>query len=362
MSTAPHLFLALSGHGFGHLAQVAPIIATVRARRPGLRLTVQSPLPEPVLRRRLTGEFLHIPEMTDIGMVMASAVEVKLEASLAAYRELHARWEARLAEETRLLQQLAPDLLFADIPYLPLAAAAELPLPAVALCSLHWADIVGHYFPAHPEMTPWRRVMLDAYRGAAVFLRPTPSMPMPDLSNTRAIGPVALLGRDRRAELHARLGLREDATVVLVALGGIDLPLPLQNWPQRPGLCWLAPPAWGIERADVRDWGALADWSFVDLTGSCDVMLTKPGYGAFVEAACHGKPVLYVERGDWPETACLVEWLETVGNARRLERERLATGDVADLIAALLAQPPKPLVQPTGIAEAAAGLEEWLNA
>lgn len=361
MSSAPHLFLALSGHGFGHLAQVAPIVTALRARRPDLRLTVQSSLPEPVLRRRLTGEFLHIPEITDVGMVMANAVEVKVDESLAAYRELHARWDTRLAEEIRLLQRLAPDLMFADIPYLPLAAAARISHPAVALCSLHWGDIVGHYFPEHPEMTRWRHVMLDAYRNAAVFLRPAPSMPMPDLPNTRAIGPVAFMGRERRPELNARLRLRGDETLVLVALGGVDMPLRLENWPQRPELCWLVPPAWEVARADVRDWGSLADSSFIDLTCSCDVMLTKPGYGAFAEAACNGKPVLYVERGDWPETPYLVNWLEKVGNVLRIERRRLETGDLVEPIEALLAQPHKPPVQPTGIAEAAACLYEFLG-
>jgi hypothetical protein len=361
MSTTPHLFLALSGHGFGHIAQVAPVMAALRARRPDLRLTVQSPLPEPLLRQRLSSEFLHIPQATDVGMVMASAVEVKRDASLAAYRELHARWDTRLVEEIALLEQLAPDLLFADIPYLPLAAAARISLPAVALCSLHWADIVGHYFPGHPEMAVWRAVMLDAYRSAAVFLRPAPSMPMPDLPNTRAIGPVAFTGRNRRPELNARLGLRGDETLVLIALGGVDMPLRLENWPLRPESCWLVPPAWGTQRADVRDWSALADLSFIDLTCSCDVMLTKPGYGAFAEAACNGKPVLYVERGDWPETACLVEWLEAHGNARCIERGRLETGEVVEPMAALLAQPRKPPLLPVGIAEAVACLCEFLG-
>ena len=93
MSPAPHLFVALSGHGFGHLAQAAPVLNALRRRLPALRLTVQSPLSGEILQARIAGELTHIPEATDLGMIMASALEVKTAESLAAYRAFHADWE-----------------------------------------------------------------------------------------------------------------------------------------------------------------------------------------------------------------------------------------------------------------------------
>ena len=36
----PHLFVSLTAHGYGHLAQVAPVVAELTRRLPGLRLTV----------------------------------------------------------------------------------------------------------------------------------------------------------------------------------------------------------------------------------------------------------------------------------------------------------------------------------
>jgi hypothetical protein len=41
-------------------------------------------------------------------------------------------------------------------------------------------------------------------------------------------------------------------------------------------------------------------------------LLTKPGYSAFTEAACHGW-VLYAARRDWPEEPYLVAWLKRFG-------------------------------------------------
>ena len=52
--------------------------------------------------------------------------------------------------------------------------------------------------------------MLDAYRGARAFLRATPGMPMFDLPNAIAIGPVAQARAPDRAEVARRLRLPED--------------------------------------------------------------------------------------------------------------------------------------------------------
>lgn len=353
MLRTPHLFVALSGHGFGHLAMTAPVLNALRRRLPALRLTVQCSLPEAVLKGRIEGDFTLIPEAADFGMRMASAVEVRVEESLAAYRDFHRDWDLHLDRQIALLQQFAPDVLFANIPYLPLAAAARLEIPSLALCSLNWADILRGCCPSAHDLKALTKPMLDAYNSAAAFLQPTPSMPMPDLSNTRSIGPIAGLGRDRRSELNARLGLRGDETLALVSLGGFDLRLPVERWPAAPDVRWIIPQSWQVERPDFFYWEALTDIPFPNLLRSCEVFLTKPGYGSFTESVCNGRRVLYTDRGDWPEEPWLVRWLEENGNGVRIARHRLETGNVLEPLRELLARPPKPVLEPSGIGEAA---------
>ncbi len=356
MIDTPHLYVALSGHGFGHLAQVAPVLNVLRQHRPTIRLTLQSLLPEAVLRARISGDFAVAAGAADFGMLMVDALEAKVAESLAAYRTFHAEWEARLAWQERMLREAAPDGLLADIPYLTLAAAARLGIPALALCSLNWADILQGYCADEPDLAALRAPMLTAYNSAVAFLQPAPSMPMPGLVNARPIGPIAALGRNRRAEIDRRLGLREGAALVLMGLGGVDMRPPLENWPEFPGVCWLTPPNWEATRSDMVNWAMLTDCSMLDLIRSCDALFTKPGYGAFTEAVCNGARVLYVERDDWPEEPWLSHWLMEYGNGVKINRRQLATGDFAESLRALLDQPAKPLVAPTGAAEAA----EWL--
>lgn len=358
---APHIFVALSSHGLGHLAQVAPILNELSQRLPTLRLTVQCTLPEKTLRHRINSNFIHIHEATDVGMVMTNAIQVNLEESVATYESFHHHWDQYLQRQKTLLAQLAPDVLLANIPYLPLIAADHLGIPGIALCSLNWADIVQGCGLQHPALESWRQTMLAAYQRAAVFLQPAPSMPMPELSNTRTIGPIAALGQNRRGELNTRLGLAKHQTLALVALGGIDMPLPITQWPCHPDLCWIVPKLWGAQRTNIRHREPLADIPFTDLLCSCDVIVGKPGYGTFTEAACNGKPVLYIEREHWPEQACLVEWLLKHGNGLNISQQALQTGALHSAINQLARQPAKPPPIATGIAEAADCLAYYLK-
>lgn len=357
MSRVPHLYVALSGHGFGHLAQIGPVLNAWHQRWPRARLTVQSLLPASVLRQRIAGELTVITGGADFGMVMADALTVQVAESLAAYRAFHAEWESRLAWQQALLAAARPDGVLADIPYLTLAAAARLAIPALALCSLNWADILAGYCANAPDLAALRAPMLAAYNSADAFLQPAPSMPMPDLGNGHTIGPIAAPGRDRRAMIKRRLGWEDAQTLIVLGLGGVALRPPLETWPELRGVRWLTPPDWRVSRADMASWDRLTDCTMLDLVRSCDVLLTKPGYGAFTEAVCNGTRVLYVARDDWPEEPWLSQWLVQHGNGVKIERKHLNSGDFTGALEALFAQPKRPALPPGGIAEAA----DWLD-
>lgn len=171
---------------------------------------------------------------------------------------------------------------------------------------------------------------------------------MDDLTNTRAIGPVAAPGRNRRVELEERLALPRGERLVLVAMGGLETGLPVHHWPAVPGVRWVAA---GLDRADGVALEGLA-MPFTDVLASCDLVVTKPGYGIFVEAAAAGVPLAYVLRGDWPEEPYLVEWLAARGGCARLHRTDYEAGRVEAVIGPLLDAGPLPAIPPTGVADA----------
>lgn len=360
-TAALSLLVDISAHGYGHVGQTAPVVNSLAQRIPGLRVTVRSAAPEELLRRRFEGDFRHIPVALDFGMKMASAVEVQVGESAAAYRSYHTGWEMKVRRAAEDMRALRPDLVLANVPYLSLAAARAAGVRAAAMCCLNWADIFQHYCASEADAGDIHAQILAAYDSADVFLKVQPAMPMPDLRNARSIGPVAQTGIRRRAELDAKLKGEGADKLVLVAMGGIAFRLPMETWPRMPGVRWLIPESWGIARDDMVPVEALG-LPFADLLASCDAVLTKPGYGTFAEAACAGIPVLYVSRGDWPEAPYLVRWLRDHGTCREVSREQLLAGELADTLQALWSQPGPPPPAAHGADEAAEILATLLAA
>lgn len=355
----PHLFVNISSHGLGHLAQVAPILNEVMRRLPEFSLTIRSGVPVAKLRARIHGDFAHIAQASDFGYVMLDAVRIDFAATAAKYRAQHTDWAQRVADEAAQLAALKPDLVLTDVAYLPLAGAARAGIPSLSMCSLNWADLFAHYFGLEDWAPEIHRQMLEAYRCAELFLRLTPAMPMTDFPKRHAIAPVAALGTNRRAELHSRLALPPEMRLGLVAFGGFTKDLGVENWPSIPDLHWLIPDNWPIRRADMTATEPLA-MSFPDLLRSVDVVLTKPGYGTFTEAACNGAAVLYVRRDDWPEQDCLIEWLHANARCREVEESDLASPQLPALLDALWRQPAPPVPVADGTVQAGDRIVERL--
>ncbi len=354
----PHLWLALSAHGFGHAAQASPIVAALRQRFPNLRLTVESALPRALLERRFVPPpFEHVTAPADVGMVMVDALAVDVKASCSAYRAFHRDWPARIEWAAMRLRRARPDLLLADVPYLALAAASRAGIPAVAVCSLHWGAIHAAYCPEEGGVNAQ---ILEAYGAAEHFYRPAPAMTMPELGNVTDVGPIAVLGADRRGELRRALGLDDGDRLVMVALGGMPTRLPMVAWPRLPGVHWLVQSDWEISRADIHPFEPLG-MPFVDLLASCDALLAKPGYGLFAEAACHGVPVLALPRADWPESAPLLAWLHGHGRCIEVSRDQVERGDFGEVLNDLWALPIPTRPTPDGAATIALALETWLG-
>jgi hypothetical protein len=224
------------------------------------------------------------------------------------------------------------------------------------MCSLNWGDLFTHF---HDTTAGWARdanLQISAAYAAASFLALEPCLPMPGHPDLHPMPPVALPARPRRDVLAPWLA-KATARVVLVAFGGIPMRLPVEAWAQRGDLVWLVPEAWSAALAHpaCHAFEPLG-LPFADLLASVDAILTKPGYGTFVEAAANGTPVLYLRRGDWPEQDALIAWLHGHARARELSAAALAAGTIGDELELLWAQPAPPRPR----ADGAERVADWL--
>jgi hypothetical protein len=138
----------------------------------------------------------------------------------------------------------------------------------------------------------------------------------------------------------------------IIAFGGVDSGLPLARWPRLEGWRWLVagdpaghPDLIAFDRESV---------DFTDALRSSDVVLTKPGYGTFSEAAVNGVPVLFVPRPDWPESQEMIAWLSEHGQCQPIAAEDLFDPVILQKqLQSLFSCPRKPLARPSGAEEGA---------
>ncbi|MEW5729641.1 MAG: hypothetical protein AB1918_17560 [Pseudomonadota bacterium] len=360
MTSSPHLWLALSPHGYGHAAMTAPVVAELRRRRPDLRLTIQTGLPADFLRTAFGDDFTLVPEIPDFGFRMRSSLEIDLEASAAGYAALHADFGAVTAREAERIAAAAPDLVVSNVAYAVLAGAARAGVRGIGFSCLNWADMFARYLRWMPDAARIEAEIRGAYASAEVFLRCTPAQDM-TLPNREDVGVVARQGRRRRDELEAALGVPAGTRIGLIAFGGIDHRLPSERWPVIPGWSWINALAEVPERPDMVPWQR-PGIPFGDLIPSVDVVVTKVGYGTFTEAGVAGTPVLFVPRPGWPESPHLDDWLANHTRSSPVEPAAFFDGRLPMLLHMVLGQPKPRPARADGIRQVADRIESALVA
>ena len=356
MSGGPHVVVDVSANGFGHLAQVAPILTRLAERNPGTRLTLRTEIDPLICAQFFAIPFEIGPPPPDPNMRMRGPLDVDSDGLFADYVSLFENWDSVLDADSAVLASLSPDLLVTNIAVASIASAKAVSLPTAAICSLNWADVFDAYCGDRDGSGEIFERMTAIYSLADLFLQLSPHLPMDWLPAPRSVGPVARTGIDRRDALRA---CRQADFYVLASMGGIPGLHSALDLPRLPGVVWITPPDWKIERADVISRRGL-DIDFIDLMRSVDAIVTKAGYGSVTEAACNGTRILYTDRTNWCETPVLEEWMKVNCTALKVAREDLQSGAFGPALATLLAVPSSPAIEITGVVEAVTALEEFL--
>jgi hypothetical protein len=99
---------------------------------------------------------------------------------------------------------------------------------------------------------------------------------------------------------------------ILLSLGGLGMQFPPETLPMLQDTAWIVPDSFEGNRQDIVRQSTL-DMPYIDLLASVDLVLTKTGYGALVEAVVTQVPVLCIERPGWPEEPGLFDWCRQHG-------------------------------------------------
>lgn len=279
-----------SAHGFGHLTRQLAIAEQLRAY--GAEPTLFTAAPAPVVTEYLPGAAV-VPWSIDVGIRQPDSLTEDIPATLTAL--------ATSASEERIDALAAAlrgyDRAVVDIAPVAMEAARRAGVPVIAVGNFDWPWIYRHY----PALHGWAEHLAELQAPhRALFLSPGPG-----LFGFEAVTTVPLVGRQRPA---ASLPPR----TVLVSFGGFGLDTIRDMLPQIPGVSWAtASPMPDLGRSDSLHLSG----PYPALVAGAAAVLTKPGYGIHAECALAGTPMVWVERGRFPESPYLVAAMKARGVA-----------------------------------------------
>lgn len=358
----PAIWCAISGHGYGHAAQVVPVLNELGTLVPDLRAILRTTVPASFFQDRLSIPWEHQSVRQDVGCIQKGPLAIDVQATWDAHRSFHADWNERVAEETRAIKAAKPQMILADTPYLAIQAGREAGIPTVGLANFTWSEVLKPFSdPTGPHHQALLTSIETSYRQATSALRIAPGLPMPAFHTVTDIGPIAQPDKTRRCELRAHLKLGKEACLVLIGFGGIPLEsLPWEQMARISGYHFIVD---GIPSRATNQIHSLATlpFTFKSLLASVDLVMTKPGYGTIVEAIALGLPVVYVRRYNFVDEAPLVSFLHQHSRGQELSLQDFLSGDWQPAFEAIrkVPTPPAPL-RCTGAAEAARHLVTYL--
>ncbi len=358
----PLIWAAISGHGFGHAAQVVPVLNALGRLVPDTRVLLRTTVPATFFKDRLLIPWETSVVQQDIGCIQQGPMTIDVEATWREHHRFHSTWNERLQTEVEAMRAAAPDLVLADTPYLALTAGRRVGIPTVALVSFTWDLILSEY---QASSSIDHRTLIEsirrAYAQADLALRIAPAPPMTIFKQLVDIGPIAEPALSARERLVDFLKLPPGERTVLIGFGGIPLDsLPFDKLESLTGYRFLFDgpvPANSTRFISTKS----LPFSFKTLMASVDVVMTKPGYGTLVEAVTLQTPMVYVRRYNFGDEQSLVDYLHRYGRGLELSSHDFINGEwlsaLEEVIDLTLPVTPPP---PTGAGEAATELAKFL--
>ncbi|MBI5673947.1 MAG: hypothetical protein HZC50_12060 [Nitrospirae bacterium] len=360
----PLIWAAISGHGFGHAAQVVPVLNALGRLVPDLRVLLRTTVPPAFFKGRLLPPWDVSPVQQDVGGIQNGPLRIDVDATWREHNQFHSSWEERLQTEIDAMRIAAPNVVLADTPYLALTAGKAAAIPTIALVSITW-DLVLSEYTAPPSIDRQAILQLiqQAYAQADLALRIAPAPKIESFQRVVDIGPIAEPAPSAREQLTECLGLAPGEHTVLVGFGGIPLDsLPFDQLESLTGYRFLFDGSIPPHSKRFVSTSSLP-FSFRTLLASVDVIMTKPGYGTLVEAVALHTPMVYVRRYNFVDEQPLVEYLHRYGRGVELSMNDFMTGQWDQVLREVCEMPPPQTIPPplTGATEAAALLAPYLG-
>ena len=340
----------ITGHGYGHAVRSNQVIRSLKKARPDADIQVRTTAPKWLFHKTVR----YSRQAIDVGVVQRDSLEMDLDATLQSCRLMHKNAPRLVEKELAFVRDHDVRLIIGDIPPLCFEIAARAGVPSVAITNFTWDGIYGAYLKEYPEFGPLIDEMRQWYAKATLAL----TLPYPcDMNVFPLRDPIPWIARVsglQKNEARKKFSLPRSATVVMLSFGGLGLNR--VRWDELKRMRDYVFVTTADERKVDGNIVILSDAQrrYEDLVRAADVIVTKPGYGIVAEVIAQQVPMLYTDRGEFPEYPKLVEALDHCAIAKFISQTELLSGNLEPYLKGLLNKTPNwPAVELNGAQVAA---------
>lgn len=331
MGTNHAIAYYISSHGYGHGVRSCTIVRAINERHPDLTVHIVSELPPAFLFNQTGSTRNPIRARSfDIGMVQLDSIRVDVDATLEKVERLYAQRNEDALAESDFLAKTGINLVVADIPGLPLDAAALAGIPGVAIGNFGWDWIYSDFVSRNSRWQPIVDMFREQYAKADLLLRLPFCEEMKAFQRIEDIPIIANPGCARRREISALTGCDPAKKWILLSFTTLD-------W-RRDALSrvesileyeflTVLPLQW--ESENIRTL-SLEQIAFSDVIASVDAVLSKPGFGIVSDCLVNGKPLIYADRSDFLEYPILEAAVRKYLRHVHIPAVQLYSGDLRD--------------------------------
>jgi L-arabinokinase len=298
----------LSSHGYGHAVRSAAVIDEMSRLCPEARIFIISAAPAFLFERLCSGRrnVLLRNLATDFGLVQKDPRFFSLTETAEKLGSLISDAGSMIEREREFLVRENIGAVWSDLPFLPCEAAFREGLPIVGMGNFSWDWVYEYYREVDPVFGLAADLAASCYRHCGLYLKLPCSPPAPAFVQQENIPLACRTPSMSREQAREMLGIPAGLRLVLVGFSGLSLgPTARKKLESMRDTIFLLPAPMDLALANGMQ-VPVGKPDFPSLVAASDVLVTKPGYGIITDAILCDTPIVYTERGDFPE----VPWLE----------------------------------------------------
>jgi hypothetical protein len=359
----PVIAYYISSHGYGHGVRSCDIIRALNVLYPQISVQIVSELPQAFFGTLTKSARNTIRALSfDVGMIQLDSIRVDVDATLEKIEQLCSCRKQLLDQESDYLNRNGIALVVADIPAIPLEAAALLGIPTIAVGNFAWDWIYSAFAARDKRWEQIVHIFREQYAKTDLLLRMPFCEEMRAFRHIEDIPIVASPGRMRRSIISDLTGCDSNKKWILLSFTTLDWnddTLANVETIEDYEFLTVSPLIWKRKNIYSIDREAIP---FSDVIASADAVISKPGFGILSDCAVNEKPLIYSDRADFLEYGILVKAIRKYLKHIHITANDLYRGNLLPSLHRIWNCPPPAETPPQGGAVIAAQhIAQFLN-